>query len=258
MKCKKNIVITTVLASSLLIVPMSHARDTSAKESNPGLSNQHQEELGFGAGAIIGGILAGPAGAMITGLAGNLIMKNINTSEKLAAVNNEKSQLNESYQTQIAQLKRQMQQAEYHYQQELVALEQNQQQASALQASNLMMSIQFNTGQSDVPEYYHEQILALANILKSNERLIIDLSGYTDLLGDSQLNQSLSLSRAQSVKTQLIKLGINESRINAQGYGAQHPIVANTQQPSSYYDRRVMIKVNNSQYNNNLKRVAKN
>jgi len=106
-----------------------------------------------------------------------------------------------------------------------------------------MMSFQFNTGSSDVPTHYNEQLSALAEILKQSPELTIDLSGYTDLLGSSQRNMQLSKARANSVKESLVALGINQQRINTQAFGDSAPIVASAEQQSSFYDRRVMVKL---------------
>ncbi|NMP32418.1 sortase-associated OmpA-like protein PdsO [Thalassotalea sp. M1531] len=233
----KKLLLTSIIASSIILTPLTHAND------KQGLSDQHEEEISFGAGAIIGGILGGPAGAMITGLASTFIMKNVNNEEKLVALIDEKDQQEASFQTQIAQLNKQMRNAEHQYQQELLDLENVQQKAGALQASNLMMSLQFKTGSSQVPEYYQEQVQALANILNHETNLTIDLSGYTDLLGDSELNQKLSQARANSVKEQLVAFGVDEARISTFAFGDKKPVVANAQNQSSYYDRRVMISV---------------
>lgn len=233
----KKLLLTTAISTSLILSPMAQAQEQKK------LTDANEEEISFGVGAIIGGILGGPAGAMITGLAGTFLMKHVNSEDKLEALSKDYDVQSAEFEQQIAHLKSQMQQAEFQYQQELVAFEQVQNQASKLQASNLMMSLQFRTGSSDIPEYYQEQVQALATILSNNDSLTIDLSGYTDLLGDSQLNLALSKARAESVKRALVELGVEETRINTFAFGDQQPVVANAQNKSSFYDRRVMINL---------------
>ena len=257
----KKLILTSAILTSLVLTPMAQAGSHSQSLSDPQVngftddtfSDESKEELGFGAGAILGGIFGGPAGAMITGLAGTFLMKTLNGEEDIVELTKANKVQAKNYEMQLASLKSQMQDAEFQHQQELLAFEQSQAKASALQASNLMMSLQFNTGSSDIPSYYAQQVNALASILNSNQDLTIDLSGYTDLLGSSERNQALSLARAESVKTALVNQGVGAHRINTIGYGENHPVVANAQQESSFYDRRVMIRVQQSD-----KQMAKN
>lgn len=234
----KKLLLISTITTSLILTPLAHANDTQ------GLNDAQEEEVSFGVGAIVGGIIGGPAGAMITGLASTFLMKHVNSEDKLTALSEIRSIEQQSYDEKLAELKQQMQQAEAQYQQELVAFEQASTSAGELQASNLMMSLQFSTGSSDIPKYYEEQVQALANILNHNNMLTIDLAGYTDLLGDSELNLALSKARAESVKRALVNAGISEERINTFAFGDQHPVVATAQNKSSFYDRRVMINVN--------------
>ena len=240
----KKLLLTTVVSSALVLAPISQAYASNTNEDGYALTDDNEEELGFGVGAVLGGVLGGPAGAFITGIAGTFIMKYVNSEEEIVELASTHQSQVSSYEQQIAQLNKQMQQAEFSYQQELLALEQSHSKAGSLQAANLLMSLQFKTGSSTIPEYYQAQVTALADILQQNESLSVDLSGYTDLLGDSENNLALSKRRAQSVKDALIAAGVEEDRVAIFAYGDQQPVVATAQNQSSYYDRRVMIKIN--------------
>lgn len=48
--------------------------------------------------------------------------------------------------------------------------------------------------------------------------------GYTDRLGDNNYNLRLSLDRANTVKNELMKYGINPALIGVDGQGSNHPV----------------------------------
>lgn len=219
-----------------------------ANESEDNLNPETVEEIGFGTGALIGAIFGGPAGAFITGIAGTFIAKNINSEDKIESLQANQKDQQLQFEQELASMEKVLERANQSHQQELIALEQKQEQSSdytltQLQAENLLMSLQFNTGSANIPDYYQDQLAALAALLNQSPDINVDLSGYTDLLGDSDLNLKLSSKRADSVKKQLMTFGVSEDRINTYAFGESSPVVANTQQKSSFYDRRVMIKI---------------
>ena len=240
--------INLALISALTVSPaFANSYEKAAQEKNVQAdSAQLREEIGFGTGMVIGAILGGPVGALITGIAGNMIAKNINTTDEieiLASAYSKEKQSNElaleRYQTKIAQ-------ADQRYQAELLALERTYQTASQLQAQNLLMSLQFSTGSSEIKAHYQEQIASLARIVQQSPNLTLDLSGYTDKQGSDELNQALSLARINAVKNALIDQGVPAERISLFAFGEQKTVVASVDIEVSFYDRRVVIKLKNS------------
>jgi OOP family OmpA-OmpF porin len=72
---------------------------------------------------------------------------------------------------------------------------------------------------------------------------IIVLEAHTDSIGDENYNLKLSQKRANSVKDQLVKMGIDENRIKAIGYGETKPKVANDTQEHRKQNRRVTARI---------------
>lgn len=66
------------------------------------------------------------------------------------------------------------------------------------------------------------QLKKLASLLKQNKNLFskVEVHGYADISGPEALNQSLSEKRAEQVKAQLIKGGLNKETIVALGKGS--------------------------------------
>jgi len=218
------------------------AQDKIAQES----SAQLKEEIGFGTGMVIGAILGGPIGAFITGVAGNMIAKNINATDEIESLSTAYNTEKKSNEVALARYQRQIEQAEQSYQIELLALEQNYQAASNLQAQNLLMSLQFSTGSSEIKSHYQAQIESLARIVQQSPNLTLDLSGYTDKQGSDALNQALSLARIKAVKNALIDLGVKAERMSLFAFGEQQSVVASLDKEVSFYDRRVVIKLKNN------------
>lgn len=73
------------------------------------------------------------------------------------------------------------------------------------------------------------------------ERVRID--GHTDALGAPAYNQALSLSRAKSVGTVLIGIGMQEKNIQLRGLGSSEPVAPNTTAAGRTENRRVSIVV---------------
>lgn len=247
LKAKKS-VLSLLIMTSLITTP-SYAYD----EVTPALMTQEKidqastnEEIGFGAGALIGGLIAGPIGAFFSGVIGTIIAKNVNaenTISDLEFVLNQKEQLRKQ---EIAKYQEALQSSEQAYQSELLSLENNYSKSAQLQVENLLMSLQFSTGSSDIQPHYQEQINALVAMLEQAPHLSIDLSGYTDLEGDELLNQALSMARVNSVKNALIDGGVAGNRIRLFAHGETEPVVANNDKEVSFYDRRVVIKLRSS------------
>ncbi|MFT5634868.1 MAG: sortase system peptidoglycan-associated protein [Cognaticolwellia sp.] len=245
--------INVALISALTVSPVfaSSYEKTVQEQVEQENSAQLKEEIGFGTGLIMGAILGGPIGAFITGVAGNLIAKNINATDAIDNLSIAYKKEKQSTETSLARYQKQIEQAEQGYQMELLALEQNYQAASQLQAQNLLMSLQFSTGSSEIKSHYQEQIASLARIVQQSPNLTLDLSGYTDKQGSDELNQAISLARINAVKNALIDLGVKADRISLFAFGEQQPVVASVDKEVSFYDRRVVIKLKNTALANN-------
>jgi len=88
----------------------------------------------------------------------------------------------------------------------------------------VMLNINFEFAKADITgEESFKQINGVGRFLKENPSLNIRLEGHTDCIGTSDVNKRLSDARANNVKNELIKLGINGSRIDIKGFGSDHP-----------------------------------
>lgn len=67
--------------------------------------------------------------------------------------------------------------------------------------------------------------------------------GHTDRVGSLQFNDRLSLQRAERVRSELVKLGIEEARVQIAGRGEREPIVPTADEVPEPRNRRVEISV---------------
>ena len=103
--------------------------------------------------------------------------------------------------------------------------------------------VNFITGSANLTTESLPVINAAAATIKKNPSLKLEISGHTDNQGGSALNESLSQRRANSVMIELIKQGVEASRLVAKGYGDQKPIADNNTAEGRKSNRRVELKI---------------
>lgn len=239
----KKVTLACIIASSLTVAPVMATEVKQITAAEKAEQQKENENIGFGTGMFLGAIVAGPIGAVVTSIAGVLTAKHINIANDRDDLTVQLSEKQNQHQLALKKYQQKILMVEREYQDELLALQNNQHNTAVLQAENLLMSLQFSTGSSEIKPHYQGQIDSLVSLLKQTPELMIDLSGYTDLQGNEKLNHALSIARVNSVKHALLSQGINADRINLYAFGEQAPVVANNQQESSFYDRRVVIKL---------------
>lgn len=83
----------------------------------------------------------------------------------------------------------------------------------------------------------------LYNFLSENPTVLIMISGHTDNVGSERSNQILSEGRANSVRRELIKMGIDADRMDAEGLGESEPIDTNDTEEGRQNNRRVEFTI---------------
>jgi outer membrane protein OmpA-like peptidoglycan-associated protein len=83
----------------------------------------------------------------------------------------------------------------------------------------------------------------LVEILKKYPTLRIEVSGHTDNTGDAAANLQLSKDRANVVYQELVKNGIEATRLTATGYGSSRPLTTNDTEAGRQKNRRTEFKI---------------
>lgn len=102
----------------------------------------------------------------------------------------------------------------------------------------------FETGKSTLMPESDVQLKNIAEIMKAYPNVKIKIGGYTDSDGDDKANMKLSSERASNVMTALSNLGVPKNRMEAEGYGEQHPVCrANDTPECKQQNRRIAVRV---------------
>jgi outer membrane protein OmpA-like peptidoglycan-associated protein len=109
--------------------------------------------------------------------------------------------------------------------------------------SILLNNIFFEQGKPILKSQSYPELDRLVQMMMDNPTMKIELSGYTDNVGNKGALMALSENRVQSVKTYLISKGIRKDRISGKGYGAAQPIAPNDTNENRQRNRRVEFKI---------------
>jgi outer membrane protein OmpA-like peptidoglycan-associated protein/Mg-chelatase subunit ChlD len=100
------------------------------------------------------------------------------------------------------------------------------------------LDIEFEYNKATIDSASIPKLMDIVNQLKRNRSVNIQIAGHTDGIGTDEYNQKLSLERANSVKSFLVKNGIDKNRINTFGYGKSKPLVPNDTDENRRKNRR--------------------
>jgi OmpA-OmpF porin, OOP family len=103
----------------------------------------------------------------------------------------------------------------------------------------------FATGSYKLLSKSNKSLNEVADILKSDESLMLDIDGHTDDVGATENNQKLSENRAGAVRDYLISKGVSESRMISTGYGEEKPVADNKTAAGRAKNRRTEMTVRN-------------
>ena len=79
----------------------------------------------------------------------------------------------------------------------------------------------------------------IVQVMKDNPDIKFEVDGHTDNSGSAPHNMALSQQRADAVKDQLVKMGIDASRLSTKGFGDSKPIGDNNSLEGKANNRRV-------------------
>ena len=106
------------------------------------------------------------------------------------------------------------------------------------------LAVFFNLGsaQLDMAES-STQLDLLFNFLRSNSGVSIEIAGHTCTIGGKEFNDKLSLDRANAVRNEMMKRGIDGFRIQSQGFGFSDPRASNDTEEGRIENRRVEFTI---------------
>lgn len=109
--------------------------------------------------------------------------------------------------------------------------------------TKLKGDILFDTGKAILKPEARNNLREMASIMKKYPENVLMVKGFTDNTGSSMVNEKLSQERAEAVKEELLRDGLSEQTISAQGLGPAFPIATNETAAGRKSNRRVEIEV---------------
>jgi len=103
--------------------------------------------------------------------------------------------------------------------------------------------IYFETGKATLKSNSYAMLNEIISILEEYTDYSLRIGGYTDSQGSETTNLKLSQARVDAVKSYLTKNSVNESRIEATGYGEAKPIASNATATGRAQNRRVELEL---------------
>lgn len=101
----------------------------------------------------------------------------------------------------------------------------------------------FQQSKARIEPTSYTELDILAELLRTNSKMVIQLEGHTDYLGPAKQNLELSEKRVLAVKDYLVGKGINKARIKTKAFGGTKPLSREDTPEAHANNRRVEVRV---------------
>jgi outer membrane protein OmpA-like peptidoglycan-associated protein len=103
--------------------------------------------------------------------------------------------------------------------------------------------VHFDVGKASLRPGSTAELEDIVSYMKNKETTSIEIAGHTDNVGKDADNIKLSQQRAETIRSYLIKKGIQAARVIAKGYGATEPIADNATEEGRQLNRRTEVRL---------------
>lgn len=107
----------------------------------------------------------------------------------------------------------------------------------------VIKNVEFDTDKWEIKSWFRPELIQVADVMKKNPWLKMEVQGHTDIRASAEHNQRLSERRAESVKEYLVDQGISDDRLSTVGFGFNKPIASNNTEEGMARNRRSEIKI---------------
>ncbi|RYU93508.1 OmpA family protein [Emticicia agri] len=104
-------------------------------------------------------------------------------------------------------------------------------------------NVYFDQSQPVIKPQSYPELDKLVSLLKRYPKMMIEVVGHTDNVGDPRMNLYLSELRAKAVTNYLFNKGVSPNRLTHKGRGQEQPISANDTEENRQKNRRVEFVV---------------
>jgi outer membrane protein OmpA-like peptidoglycan-associated protein len=113
-----------------------------------------------------------------------------------------------------------------------------------------MADVLFDTGKYSLKPGAREKLAKIAEILRAYPGLKIEVDGYTDSVGEDDMNRKLAENRAGSVRDYLVQQGVERDSVTSRGFGNSTPVASNDNSAGRQQNRRVELLVSGGAVDN--------
>jgi sortase system peptidoglycan-associated protein len=247
----KNILLPLILASLVFTAINTAIASPTDEIATLEQAGNRNEALGFFGGAIVGGLVAGPPGAIGAAMLGlissstksaqdekQLLAKHLNQSQQeLVALQSQQRDLERRYQLAMQEIENS------HLQSVSLNNQISSMQDTSACCNDTALSMHFRTNSTAIEQHYMEALEELALSANDIENSIVIVNGYADERGTSADNQRLSEGRVESVVRALMTLGISPDNIHSSAFGESRTLGQSDNLETLFFDRRVNIEL---------------
>lgn len=104
-------------------------------------------------------------------------------------------------------------------------------------------SLIFAQGKAYIDPQSHAELDEVVEMMDDDKRIIIQLEGHTDNVGDPKANVRLSQRRVEAVKKYIVGKGISKNRIKTKAFGGSQPINNAVTPDARNMNRRVEMRI---------------
>ena len=106
-----------------------------------------------------------------------------------------------------------------------------------------LRDVHFDTGKATLRPESFSALNDLAEVMGFKKKMVVEIAGHTDDVGDDAANLKLSQARAETVVKYLIGKGISKERLTAKGYGETQPASYNDTPEGRQENRRTEVRI---------------
>jgi OOP family OmpA-OmpF porin len=107
----------------------------------------------------------------------------------------------------------------------------------------LLNSLIFQVAKSKIEPESYPELDMVVNMLTENPKMVIQLEGHTDYLGDPEKNLKLSQERVDAVKKYLLAKNVNKNRVKTKAFGGTTPLSKDDTPEAHRMNRRVELRI---------------
>jgi outer membrane protein OmpA-like peptidoglycan-associated protein len=89
----------------------------------------------------------------------------------------------------------------------------------------MFQDVNFEFDKATLTDLGRGRVYLIAQKLKEGKNVQVEVQGHTDYIGTDEYNKTLGLKRAETVKAELIRLGVDPASISTVSYGESQPLI---------------------------------